>query len=68
MKYRARNTFSTGTHNFKRGQIYDFCPKTFEGYFYKIEEEREEKEIEGDKIETTAAKPKVQRRKKKNKK
>ena len=63
MKYRARNTFSTGTHNFIRGRVYDFCPKGCEGYFYEIKEEREEKEIAGAKIETTAAKPKIQKRK-----
>jgi hypothetical protein len=67
MKYRARNTFGTGKQNFIRGRIYTDIPKEHIGYFQEIPEEREEKEIEGIKIETAAAKPiiqKIQKRKK----
>jgi len=31
--YRAKNTFSTGKLNFKRGQVYESIPEGYEGYF-----------------------------------
>ena len=64
MKYRARNTFGTGKQNFIRGRIYSDIPKEHIGYFQEIPEEREVKEVQGVRIETAAAKPQIQKRKK----
>lgn len=59
--YKARNTFSTGSLNFKRGRIYDSIPEGCEGYFETV---KEFKEIQGKQIETAQAKPKKYKRKK----
>lgn len=41
MKYRAKNSFSTGKLNFQKFRVYDEIPEGYEGYFDNIPDLKE---------------------------